>query len=75
MKGVQAWNYATFHRECATTGHVDVIDFAGFKYIRCGKCMVLCNLDAVAIKYPDYEAACKEVVYDDDAGGSSPDNS
>lgn len=75
MKGVQAWNYASFHRPCATDGFVDVIDFAGFKYVRCGKCMVLCNLDAVAIKYDDYDSAQKEVIYDGDARGSSPDNS
>jgi len=73
MKGVQAWNYAAFHANCATSGHVDLIDFAGFKYIRCSHCMVLANLDAIAIKYPDYLSATKEVIYDGD--GSTPDNS
>ena len=73
MKGVQAWFYGTFHDRCATDGMVDLIDFAGFKYIRCSRCRVLANLDAISVKYEDYESAMKEVVYDGD--GSTPDNS
>lgn len=75
MRGVQAWNYASFHHSCATLGQVELVDFAGFKYVRCGKCMVLANLDAVATKYQDYESACKEVRYEDDGISDSTDNS
>jgi len=71
MKGVQAWNYSAFHQRCSATGYVDVVDFAGFKYVRCSKCQVLCNLDAIGVKYEDYGSACKEVIYD---GEPSADN-
>ena len=71
MKGVQAWYYGAFHPQCRATGHVDVVEFAGFKYLRCANCGVLANLEAISPKYDDYEACMKEVRN----GGSSPSNS
>lgn len=71
MKGVQAWFYGAFHPLCRANGNVDVVDFAGFKYVRCVACGVIANLEAVAPKYQSYDECIKEVP---SGNGSSPSN-
>ncbi len=59
MKGVQAWDYGKFHSACRAESAVHVVEFAGFKYVECLACGVLCNLDAIGTKFGSYEAALR----------------
>lgn len=63
MKGVQAWNYEHFHRTCrvASRENVLILDVAGFKYVGCNRCGVLCNLDAIAQKFQTYAEASQSL--------------
>jgi len=74
MKGKQAWDYSAFHATCRTNGYVSLIDFAGFKYVWCIRCAVLCNLDAIAVKFEQYTAAMASLPEEVSRGDVSPDN-
>jgi len=59
MKGVQAWDASAFHAPCRQLNitNVQPIDFAGFKYLYCFLCGVLCNMEAVSPKFEKYTEA------------------
>ena len=54
MHGVSSWDCSAFHPKCTDVYPVDI---GGFKYIWCGNCRVLANLEAVSPKHQDYETA------------------